>query len=68
MKELLLKSFFAATETVADATVDTKSAAEKINDFFAKPEMQATGWILLSVVVVAVVGYVVFRFAKKHIR
>ena len=68
MKELLLKSFFAATETVADATVDTKSAAEKINDFFAKPEMQATGWILLSVVVIAVVGYVVFRFAKKHIR
>lgn len=68
MKELLLKSFFAATETVADATVDTKSAAEKINDFFAKPEMQATGWILLSVVVIAVVGYVVYRFAKKHIR
>jgi len=30
--------------------------------------MQATGWILLSVVVIAVVGYVVFRFAKKHIR
>mgnify|MGYP000162547326 CR=1 FL=1 len=64
MKELLVKS----SMLLAEATGDTKSAAEKINDFFAKPEMQATGWILLSVVVVAVVGYVVFRFAKKHIR
>jgi hypothetical protein len=63
MKEKLLETIVSLTETT-----DTKSAAEKINDFFAKPEMQATGWILLSVVVVAVVGYVVFRFAKKHIR
>lgn len=64
MKELLVKS----SMLLAEATGDTKSAAEKINDFFAKPEMKATGWILLSVVVIAVVGYVVFRFAKKHIR
>lgn len=63
MKEKLLETIVSLTETT-----DTKSAAEKINDFFAKPEMQATGWILLSVVVVAVVGYVVYRFAKKHIR
>lgn len=63
MKEKLLETIVSLTETT-----DTKSTAEKINDFFAKPEMQATGWILLSVVVVAVVGYVVFRFAKKHIR
>lgn len=63
MKEKLLETIVSLTETT-----DTKTAAEKINDFFAKPEMQATGWILLSVVVVAVVGYVVFRFAKKHIR
>lgn len=63
MKEKLLETIVSLTETT-----DTKSAAEKINDFFAKPEMQATGWILLSVAVVAVVGYVVFRFAKKHIR
>lgn len=63
MKEKLLETIVSLTETT-----DTKSAAEKINEFFAKPEMQATGWILLSVVVVAVVGYVVFRFAKKHIR
>lgn len=63
MKEKLLETIVSLTETT-----DTKSAAEKINDFFAKPEMQATGWILLSVVVIAVVGYVVFRFAKKHIR
>lgn len=63
MKEKLLETIVSLT-----GTTDTKSAAEKINDFFAKPEMQATGWILLSVVVVAVVGYVVFRFAKKHIR
>ncbi len=63
MKEKLLETIVSLTETT-----DTKSAAEKINDFFAKPEMQATGWILLSVVVVAVVGYVVFRFVKKHIR
>lgn len=63
MKEKLLETIVSLTETT-----DTKSAAEKINDFFAKPEMEATGWILLSVVVVAVVGYVVFRFAKKHIR
>lgn len=64
MKELLVKS----SMLLAEATGDTKSAAEKINDFFAKPEMQATGWILLSAVVIAVVGYVVYRFAKKHIR
>mgnify|MGYP001631071408 FL=1 len=63
MKEKLLETIVSLTETT-----DTKSAAEKINDFFAKPEMQATGWILLSVVVIAVVGYVVYRFAKKHIR
>ncbi len=63
MKEKLLETIVSLTETT-----DTKSTAEKINDFFAKPEMQATGWILLSVVVIAVVGYVVFRFAKKHIR
>lgn len=63
MKEKLLETIVSLTETT-----DTKSAAEKINDFFAKSEMQATGWILLSVVVIAVVGYVVFRFAKKHIR
>ena len=63
MKEKLLETVVSLTETT-----DTKSAAEKINDFFAKPEMQATGWILLSVVVIAAVGYVVFRFAKKHIR
>lgn len=63
MKEKLLETIVSLTETT-----DTKSAAEKINDFFAKPEMQATGWILLSVAVIAVVGYVVFRFAKKHIR
>lgn len=63
MKEKILETIVSLTETT-----DTKSVAEKINDFFAKPEMQATGWILLSVVVIAVVGYVVFRFAKKHIR
>lgn len=63
MKEKLLETVVSLTETT-----DTKSAAEKINDFFAKPEMQATGWILLSVAVIAVVGLVVFRFAKKHIR
>lgn len=63
MKEKLLETIVSLTETT-----DTKSGAEKINEFFAKPEMQATGWILLSVAVVAVVGYVVFRFAKKHIR
>jgi len=63
MTAKLLETIVSLTETT-----DTKSAAEKINDFFAKPEMQATGWILLSAVVVAVVGYVVFRFAKKHIR
>ena len=51
MKEKLLETIVSLTETT-----DTKSAAEKINDFFAKPEMQATGWILLSVIVVAVVG------------
>lgn len=63
MKEKLLETVVSLTETT-----DTKTAAEKINEFFAKPEMQATGWILLSVAVIAVVGYVVFRFAKKHIR
>lgn len=63
MTAKLLETIVSLTETT-----DTKTAAEKINEFFAKPEMQATGWILLSVVVVAVVGYVVFRFAKKHIR
>lgn len=41
---------------------------KKINEFFTKPEMQATGWILLSAALIAVVGLVVFRFAKKHIR
>lgn len=64
MKELLSKS----SMLLAEATGDTKSAAEKINDFFAKPEMQATGWILLSVAVVVVVGLVVFKFVKKHVR
>lgn len=63
MKEKLLETIVSLTETT-----DTKSAAEKINDFFAKPEMQATGWILLSAVVIAVVGLVVFRFVKKHVR
>lgn len=63
MKEKLLETIVSLTETT-----DTKSAAEKINDFFAKPEMQATGWILLSVVVILVVGFVVFRFVKKHVR
>lgn len=68
MKELLLKSSMLLAEATGDGTVDTKSAAEKINDFFAKPEMQATGWILLSAVVIAVVGLVVFKFVKKHVR
>ena len=63
MKEKLLETVVSLTETT-----DTKTAAEKINEFFAKPEMQATGWILLSVVVIAVVGFVVFRFVKKHVR
>lgn len=63
MKEKLLETIVSLTETT-----DTKTAAEKINDFFAKPEMQATGWILLSVAVIAVVGFVVFRFVKKHVR
>lgn len=63
MKEKLLETIVSLTETT-----DTKSAAEKINDFFAKPEMQATGWILLSAVVIAVVGLVVFKFVKKHVR
>lgn len=63
MKEKLLETIVSLTETTG-----TKSAAEKINDFFAKPEMQATGWILLSVVVIVVVGFVVFRFVKKHVR
>lgn len=65
MKELLLLK---SSMLLAEATGDTKSAAEKINDFFAKPEMQATGWILLSAVVIAVVGLVVFKFVKKHVR
>lgn len=63
MKEKLLETIVSLTETT-----DTKSAAEKINDFFAKPEMQATGWILLSAVVIAVVGLVAFKFVKKHVR
>lgn len=63
MKEKLLETIVSLTETTG-----TKSAAEKINEFFTKPEMQATGWILLSAALIAVVGYVVFRFAKKHIR
>lgn len=63
MKEKLLETIVSLTETT-----DTKSAAEKINDFFAKPEMQATGWILLSAVVIAVFGLVVFKFVKKHVR
>lgn len=63
MKEKLLETIVSLTETT-----DTKSAAEKINEFFTKPEMQATGWILLSAVVIAVVGLVVFKFVKKHVR
>lgn len=63
MKEKLLETIVSLTETT-----DTKSVAEKINDFFAKPEMQATGWILLSFAVIIVVGFVVFKFIKKHIR
>ena len=65
MKEKLLETIVSLTETT-----DTKSAAEKINDFFAKPEMQATGWILLSAVVVAVAGYFLVKFlkSKKYIR
>lgn len=63
MKEKLLETIVSLTETTG-----TKSAAEKINEFFTKPEMQATGWILLSVVVIVVVGLVVFKFIKKHVR
>ena len=65
MKEKLLETIVSLTETT-----DTKSAAEKINDFFAKPEMQATGWILLSAVVVAVAGYFLVKFlkSKRYIR
>lgn len=63
MKEKLLETIVSLTETTG-----TKSVAEKINEFFTSPEMQATGWILLSAVVIAVVGFVVFRFVKKHVR
>ena len=63
MKEKLLETIVSLTETTG-----TKTGAEKINEFFTKPEMQATGWILLSVAVIAVVGFVVFRFVKKYVR
>lgn len=65
MKEKLLETVVSLTETT-----DTKSGAEKINEFFTKPEMQATGWILLSVAVIAVAGYFLVKFlkSKKYIR
>lgn len=70
MNDLFVKGVLALAEVTGDTTGETtKSVAEKINDFFAKPEMKATISIILCLVVMAIFTIaicVLFKRRKKH--
>lgn len=64
-----------AVNTLAEATGDTAGKVsengQKIVDWFNKPAVKATGYILVATLVVAGIGYLVsmaLKGLKKHIR
>ncbi len=57
--------------TVVAETVPEKTTGETANNivkWFEQPSVKATGYILLSVVVVVAIGFIGYRFYKKLVK